>query len=165
MAEPTPPAPEEPDRRDEAEAAADMHTVLRVVSKGLVPIIALFGFYVQFHGDFGPGGGFQAGVIVAVAVMLYALVYGVDAARRAVPPGFVQAGAATGVSLYAGVGVVSLFHGAAFLDYDVLGHGLHGQHIGILLVELGVLFTVASVIVAIFYAFAGRVSDIPEDEW
>jgi len=41
------------------------HVILRVVSKFLIPLIAIFGFYVQFHGDFGPGGGFQAGVILA----------------------------------------------------------------------------------------------------
>ena len=34
----------------------------------------LFALYVQFHGDYGPGGGFQAGVIVAVGVILHALV-------------------------------------------------------------------------------------------
>lgn len=37
--------------------------ILRVIAKLLIPIIVLFALYVQFHGDFGPGGGFQAGVI------------------------------------------------------------------------------------------------------
>ncbi len=45
--------------------------ILRVVTKLLIPYILLFGFYVQFHGDYGPGGGFQAGVILAAAVILY----------------------------------------------------------------------------------------------
>ncbi len=44
--------------------------VLRVVSKLLIPFILLFGLYVQMHGDFGPGGGFQAGVIFAAAFIL-----------------------------------------------------------------------------------------------
>ena len=48
------------------------HLVIRVVSKLLIPFILLFGLYVQFHGDFGPGGGFQAGVIFASAFVLYA---------------------------------------------------------------------------------------------
>ena len=51
------------------------HLVIRVVSKLLIPFILLFGLYVQFHGDFGPGGGFQAGVIFASAFVLYALVF------------------------------------------------------------------------------------------
>ncbi|HAQ35979.1 MAG TPA: cation:proton antiporter, partial [Alphaproteobacteria bacterium] len=61
------------------------HLVLRVVSKLLIPIIVIFGFYVHFHGDYSPGGGFQAGVIIAAAVVLYALIFGMDAAREAVP--------------------------------------------------------------------------------
>ena len=56
--------------------------VLRVVAKLLIPFILLFALYVQFHGDFGPGGGFQAGVILAAAVIFYALIYGLDRARR-----------------------------------------------------------------------------------
>ena len=56
---------------------SDHHVILRVITKTLIPVIVLFGLYVQFHGDFGPGGGFQAGVILAVAIILYALVFGV----------------------------------------------------------------------------------------
>lgn len=142
------------------------HLVLRVISKLLIPAIALFAFYVQFHGDFGPGGGFQAGVILAVAVILYALIFGIEEARRAVPTWLVRAGCAAGVALFAGVGVATLLGGEAYLDYDAFGHEHHhGQHLGILLVELGVLITVASVMLAVFYAFAGRSPDIPEDEW
>ncbi len=146
--------------------SSNHHLVLRVVAKLLIPAIALFAFYVQFHGDFGPGGGFQAGVILAVAVILYALIFGVDEARRAVPPWLVRAGCAAGVLIYAGVGVATLIGGEAYLDYDALGpEHHHGQHLGILLVELGVLTTVASVMLAIFYAFAGRAPDIPDEEW
>ncbi|WP_300541409.1 Na(+)/H(+) antiporter subunit B [Maricaulis sp.] len=149
------------------------HLILRVVSKLLIPMIVVFGFYVQFHGDFGPGGGFQAGVIVAAAVILYALIFGMEEARKAIPPVVARIGAATGVLLYAGVGVATLFMNGAgeplnFLDYDALhpDQGHHtGQHYGILLVELGVLCTVASVMLAIFYAFAGRVPDIRDEDW
>ena len=59
--------------------------VLRVVAKLLIPFILLFALYVQFHGDFGPGGGFQAGVIAAAAVVFYALIYGLENARRIAP--------------------------------------------------------------------------------
>jgi len=149
------------------------HLILRVVSKLLIPIIVLFGFYVQFHGDFGPGGGFQAGVIVAVGVILYALIFGMEEARRAVPPAVVRYGMAAGVLLFAGVGVATLLMNGVgepvnFLDYDALhtDQGHHtGQHYGILLIELGVLFTVASVMLAIFYAFAGRIPDLPDEDW
>lgn len=147
----------------------DHHVILRVVSKLAIPIIALYAFYVQFHGEYGPGGGFQAGVIFAVAIILYALLFGVPAALKAVPPGFTRGLAALGVLLYAGVGIWALFGGENYLDYDALADdqpGEHlGQHIGIILVELGVLFGVAGSMLTIFYAFAGRVAEIRDEDW
>jgi multicomponent Na+:H+ antiporter subunit B len=144
------------------------HLILRVVSKLLIPIIVVYGFYVQFHGDYSAGGGFQAGVILAVAMILYTLIFGIKAAQEAVPPIVVRYGAALGVVLFVGVGFVTMFMGGDFLDYDVLHPDIahrSGQHLGILLVELGVLLTVASVMLAVFYAFAGRVPDISDEEW
>ena len=134
------------------------HVVLRVVAKMLIPMILLFALYVQFHGDYGPGGGFQAGVIFAAGIILYALVFGLGAARQVVPPPLLRRLAALGVLLYAGVGVFSLLSGYAFLDYDAIDpeHPSHGQHLGILLVELGVGITVASVMLMLFFSFAGR---------
>ncbi len=141
-------------------------TILRVVSKILIPFILLFAFYTQFHGDYGPGGGFQAGVIAAAAFVLYGLIFGLEETRRVLPDRTVEILVASGVLLYAGVGFATMLLGGNFLDYDVLvqsaGHGHEGahdhrgQHLGILLVELGVGITVTSVMVAIFAAFAGR---------
>ncbi|MEM7661939.1 MAG: Na(+)/H(+) antiporter subunit B [Pseudomonadota bacterium] len=147
----------------------DRHVILRVVSKFLIPIIVVYAFYVQFHGDYGPGGGFQAGVILAVAVILYALVFGVPAALEAIPAVFARGVASVGLLLYAGVGLWAMLNGGDYLDYDFLveeeegGHA--GQHLGILLIELGVLFTVAGAMVTIFYAFAGRVAEIRDEDW
>lgn len=131
--------------------------IVREVANLFFPIIILFGLYVQFHGDFGPGGGFQAGVIIAVGIILYALVHGLDKTRRLIPEKAVRIGMSLGVLLYAGVGVVTLLLGAEFLNYNVLAaNPLSGQHLGIFLIELGVGITVATVMVMIFYAFAGR---------
>ena len=82
-----------PDQSGEAEfAVKDPHVLLRVIAKFLIPLIALFGFYVQFHGEYGPGGGFQAGVILAASVILYALIFGLDEAKRAFPPWLIRIG-------------------------------------------------------------------------
>lgn len=130
---------------------------LRVGAKMLIPFILMFGLYVQFHGHYGPGGGFQAGVITAAAIILYALVFGLDNAQKVVPPAVAAACSALGVLLFAGTGVVSLLRGGAFLDYDVLLPDPHrGQHWGVFAVELGVLVTVFGVMLSIFYAFVGR---------
>jgi len=129
--------------------------VMRVVAKLLIPFILLFGLYVQFHGEVSPGGGFQAGVIVASAFILFVLVYGIDAAERILPAGLLRAGIAGGVLLYSVVGVLGLLLGGNFLDYDVLAADPKtGQHIGIVVIELGVGITVAAVVTAAFYAFA-----------
>ena len=131
--------------------------ILRVVSKFLIPLIFLFALYVQFHGDFGPGGGFQAGVIFSAGIILYALVFGVDIAKQIIPPYVLRLLASLGVLIYAGTGVAGLLLGGNYLDYNALAKtNLAGQHIGILVVELGVGMTVMSVMLIIFFAFAER---------
>ncbi len=131
--------------------------ILRVGAKILIPFILLFALYVQFHGDYGPGGGFQAGVIFAAAFILYVLVYGLGNAIKVLPPKAAYVCGGLGVAIYAGVGFVTLALGGNYLDYDVLAHDpTHGQHYGIMGVELGVLITVFGSMVAIFYAFVGR---------
>lgn len=133
------------------------HVILRITTKLLTPFILLFALYVQFHGDFGPGGGFQAGVIFGAGFILYALIYGVDAALKVAPPAVIRALIALGLLLYIGVGYAGLFLGGNFLDYDVLAHDpQHGQHLGIMLVEFGVGTTVAATMITIFFTFAGR---------
>ena len=134
--------------------------ILRVLAKLLIPVIVLFALYVQFHGDYGPGGGFQAGVIFSVAFIFYALVFGLDSAERVIPAGVLRVLASLGVLIYAGVGVITLFKGGNFLDYDVLSQNpVAGQHLGILLIELGVGITVSAVMLIIFFTFAGRGRD------
>jgi len=131
--------------------------VLRVVGKLLIPYMLVFALYVQFHGDFGPGGGFQAGVITAASIIFYALIFGLPAARRAVPEALVEAMVALGAFLYVAVGFAGLALGGNYLDYFVLHpNPVEGQHRGIFWVEVGVLVTVSGVMLKIFYVFAGR---------
>ncbi|WP_026375244.1 Na(+)/H(+) antiporter subunit B [Aestuariibacter salexigens] len=132
--------------------------ILRVVAKWLIPVIILFAFYVQFHGDYSPGGGFQAGVIFSSAFLLYSLVYGLESAIKVLPDHWLKVAACFGVLLYAGVGVVAMLMGGNFLDYSALAsEPVAGQHIGIILIELGVGITVGSVMLLIFFTFARRV--------
>lgn len=131
------------------------HRVLRVVSKMLIPLILLFALYVQFHGEYGPGGGFQAGVIFAAGIILYAMLFGLSNTQRIIRPALLQVLAASGVLIYGSVGVVSLLSGGNFLDYSqLLPDPLAGRHLGILVIELGVGITVAAAMTLIFYAFA-----------
>lgn len=143
------------------------HLILRVITKLLVSTIILFALYVHFHGDFSPGGGFQAGVIMAAAFIFYGLVFGLENVQKVFPPWLVHKLLALGVLIYSGTGVVSMFLGYDYLDYDAFAphHPSHGQHYGILAVELGVLVTVTGVMVAIYYAFAGRPPQVSDEDW
>jgi multicomponent Na+:H+ antiporter subunit B len=133
------------------------YLVLRVIAKLMIAFMLVFALYVQFHGDFGPGGGFQAGVIAAAAIIFYAIIYGLPTARRVVPDWLVETMVATGVLLYALVGVAGILLGGNYLDYFVLhANPVEGQHRGIFWVEMGVLITVSGVMLKIFYLFAGR---------
>lgn len=131
--------------------------ILQVMAKFMVPFIVLFALYVQFHGDFGPGGGFQAGVIFAVAIILYSLTFSQYDGMRLVLPVLLKRLAALGVLIYGGVGVWTMLEGGVFLNYSVLASdAVAGQHLGILLIEFGVGLTVAAVMMLLFFAFISR---------
>ena len=129
--------------------------IVRETGHLLIPAILLFGLYVQFHGDYGPGGGFQAGVIFASGIILYALLHGVKRAEKIISLRLTKILAALGLLLYAGVGVLGMLLGGNYLDYNVLSEdALKGQHWGIFFIELGVGITVGMVVLAVFYAFS-----------
>ena len=131
------------------------HLVLSIVARILIPLIMLFALYVQFHGDYGPGGGFQAGVIFASSFILYGIIYGIENLRNVVHPSFIRSLAALGVLIYISVGIVTILNGGEFLNYNFLSENpVTGQHIGIIFIELGVGMTVASTMIILFYAFA-----------
>lgn len=133
------------------------HRVLQIVTKLVIPFILLFALYVQFHGDYGPGGGFQAGVIFASAFILHGLIFGLQRTRLVLPPSTLRILMALGVLLYLGTGIYSMLLGGNLLDYGVFAHDpKHGQHWGIFAVELGVGITVTAVMISLFYSFASR---------
>lgn len=147
------------------ESMHEKHLILRIVTKILIPFIMLFALYVQFHGDYGPGGGFQAGVIFAAAIFLYTMVFGMATARRVINQSFIRILAAVGVLIYGSVGVVSMLNGKEFFDYSALSSDpVAGQHLGILLIELGVGCTVTAVMVIIFFNFADRKENSQHNE-
>jgi multicomponent Na+:H+ antiporter subunit B len=129
----------------------------RIVGRLLVPFILLFGLYVQFHGEYGPGGGFQAGALIAAGFILFALVEGEGRTLEALPWKALMALTVLGALLYVAVGLAGIFLGSQFLDYSVLASdAAKGQQMGIILIELGVGMTVTGVLLSIFHAFAAR---------
>ena len=73
-----------------------------------------------------------------------------------------------GVILYGGVGLVSIYYDAEYLNYSILARTKHGQHIGILLIEFGVGLTVAGVMFILFIYFHHgkvKINDTVYFEW
>jgi multicomponent Na+:H+ antiporter subunit B len=135
----------------------DKLPILRIAAKMLIPLMLLFALYVQFHGELGPGGGFQAGVIIAGSIFLYGLTFGIAEAQRILPPRVLDVTMPLGVFIYAATGLPALLAGRNYLNYSPLGPDqVHGQELGISLVEIGVCVTVASVMTAIYYNFAAH---------
>ena len=135
--------------------------ILRIIARFLIPLIMLFGLYIQFHGEYSPGGGFQAGVVVAAGWILFVLIYGLEAGLKVIPERAMLVLAALGALLYAITGLFGVILGGRYLDFYPLLPGKHAaQQFGIITVEFGVGVTVATVVMLIFTYFARR-----KDEW
>ena len=131
---------------------------LGVVSKLLIPFIQLYSYYVLAHGDLGPGGGFQGGVILGSSIILYVIAFGLDEAKKLVSQNFIDTFTSVGVLVYAGVGVLCLIAGGAFLEYGAFPFKSHhlAHHLGMYGVEIGVQITVSAVMVTLFFEVAKK---------
>ena len=147
-----------PRREGQAQKSAPLldQAILRVVGKMSIPFILLFGLYVITHGELGPGGGFQGGVVIACAFILYALIFGRPALYRVLPPPVIDLLTGLGVLMYSGTGAACLLLGGQFLDYSILDTVSpgDGEALGMTLVEYGVGITVSMVMLNIFNQLA-----------
>jgi multicomponent Na+:H+ antiporter subunit B len=142
-----------PRRREEGETVYD-NPIIEGVAKLIVPFIQIFGLYVITHGHYGPGGGFQGGVILAASMLLLRLTLGEEVEHRRFSPRAATVTAIIGMLIYFAAGVVPLFTGGEFLDYVQLPiPGLHGselRYMGIFIIEIGVGMVVWGTMVTIF---------------
>lgn len=130
----------------------------RTIARIMIPFIQLYGLYVIAHGESGPGGGFQGGVILGASIILYALIDGVEAGRRRFSLKTGDRMSAVGVLIYGGIGVLCLLAGGNYLEYGKLplGDPAHASHLGIMGIEIGVGMTVAAVMITLFFETAER---------
>lgn len=137
------------------------HIVIRTVARALIPFIQLFGLYVIAHGELGPGGGFQGGVILSSSIILYVIAFGMHEGRRRISEKIGDLLNSTGVLIYAGIGLLCLLAGGAYLEYAVLplGTAKLASHLGIYGIEIGVGITVAAVMITIFFEIARHDND------
>jgi len=128
------------------------NVLMRVAARWNIPFMVMFALYTQVHGELGPGGGFQAGVIIAAAFILYGMVFGAAEMRRIVPRKVTDIAAVLGVLIYAGTGVYALLNGYQFMDHVALMPSNPGaaEPWGMTSVEYGVGITVSAVMITIF---------------
>lgn len=120
--------------------------IVRTLGRIVIPVAQLFGFYVLVFGQYGPGGGFVGGVILAASMILAILILGRHQPDSGLVTKVLQ-GDGVGLLIFAGVGGLCLIGGGQFLNYTHLqipGLDETSRHfVGILLTQFGVAADVA----------------------
>jgi len=134
------------------------NTIVRTVCGLMVPLIQLFALYVIFHGHYGPGGGFQGGVLFAVSIILLRLSLGEEASSSRFPTKLAVVLASTGMLVYMIAGLVPMALGGSFLNYEYLPvpgvSGAEARYLGIAVVEIGIALAVCGTMVLLFDVLA-----------
>lgn len=137
---------------DQLDIDQDKDIINKTVTRLLLPFIQLFGLYVIVHGELGPGGGFQGGVVLGVSIIVYSLVFGFKEAQQRMSVKTKDLLVSSGALIYGGIGVIALFLGGNYLQYNVLlPDPKFASTIGIMGIEIGVGITVAAVMITLFY--------------
>lgn len=139
---------------EDAMKAPTESPIIHVASRGIAPVILLVGLYVFFHGHYSPGGGFQGGVLMAASILLLRLALGISLSQAAMPTWITLRLSALGVLIFTGTGLVAMLFGGNFLDYHFLPMPWltpeYLRYYGILLIEVGVVMTVMTTLIAIY---------------
>ena len=135
------------------------NVIIQVACCVMIPFIQLFALYVIFHGHYGPGGGFQGGVLLAVSVILLRLYLGTEVSSKKFSTRLLAALAAIGMLVFMLAGLIPMATGGMFLDYAHLPiPGISGaalRYLGILIVEIGIGLAVFGTIVVIYDNLVG----------
>lgn len=132
--------------------------VIAYITKKMIPFIQLYALYVITHGDLGPGGGFQGGVIFGTSIILYIVVFGMEKGKRLFSLKIMDLLGSLGVIIYSVVGVMCLLWGGQYLEYTKLPFkNPHlAAHLGIFAIEVGVAITVSAVMVVFIFDMARK---------
>lgn len=150
---------------DEADPSIDgdhHRIIVGTTCRIAVPLVQIFALYVIAHGHPSPGGGFQGGVMMGASFILLALSSSLREALAHFSENTAIRLASLGVFIYAGFAFLPMLFDRVFLDYGALrgifgtaGEEMARSH-GIFAVEVGVAFTVMSVMFAIFANLSTR---------
>ena len=135
--------------------------IIETLCRFLVPFMQLFALYVVAHGHHSPGGGFQGGCIMGASFILICVAYDIEEAKRRMTENLNTIFCSVGVILFSGTGLVSMAMGGNYLDYSFLHKIIPVDPVsvrshGILIIEIGVGFTVMAVMISIFLNVASK---------
>lgn len=135
--------------------------IVRTITRLMVPLILLWALYVLIHGAGGPGGGFQAGCVLAAGFILYALAFGLEKTRSIMTVKWISLFSSLGVLIYASTGLLPLFFGGKYLEYGKIPliNPIKASEYGIEAIEIGVGITVMAVMLSIFYDLSAERED------
>ncbi|MBP1922447.1 multicomponent Na+:H+ antiporter subunit B [Halorubrum alkaliphilum] len=132
--------------------------VIMPTVKVVAPFAFTYGLFVTFHGGGSPGGGFQGGAIMAAVVFMIAFAFGIEATREWLANTVVVGLAVGGTLVFAGIGIVTMTQGGAFLQYELLPVPLSRINrvtYGMEAVEiLGIASIVSGVLMGLFFLLA-----------
>ena len=131
--------------------------IVTTLSRLLIPLIQLYALYILFFGQYSPGGGFVAGVMLGASLIFAILVFGPESPTSALAKKVLH-GDGLGLIVFAGVGGLCLIGGGEFLNYanlEVPGLELSARRsLGIVLTQIGVAVDIAVTAVSIVFSLA-----------
>jgi len=142
-------------RASKVQDAAPLSTTIQAISMPAIFVTVVFGFYIGLHGQLTPGGGFQAGVILATASILVYLAQDTRAFIRITSHPSIEIIEALGAVSYALIGVAPLVAGVPLLT-NILPLGKTGDvfsagNIGLISTCVGFEVTAAFLLVTFTY--------------
>jgi len=142
--------------RDINEHTPGEDLIIKTAVRLMVPFAQLFGLYVIVHGHYSPGGGFQGGVILGAAFIMLALAFDMETSQQYMTIRVNAVFNNLGAAIFVGVGALCAIFGGLFLDYSALDKlipmgPVEWRSFGIFLVEVGVGFTVMSIMVLLYW--------------
>ncbi len=135
--------------------------ILRVATRLLVPLSLVFAMFIYFKGHQSPGGGFVAGLVAALAMIVHRMSEGPRSLTRMLPfteRSFIAMGLLLAVStglgaLLAGLPFFTSEHGYLKLPTSS-GKPLDVEWATVMVFDLGVFFVVMGVVVGMINALS-----------
>lgn len=152
---------------DKLQDQPTLSAAVRVATLAVMVLTIVFGFYIGLHGALTPGGGFQAGVILASALLLVYLAENTQAFRRITSHTAVELVEAIGAGAYALIGLAPLCLGLPlmtnWIPLGTTGDVLASGNIALISATVGVEVTAAFLLVLYTYLQEVITGEMPEE--